>query len=218
MEQKFITVAGVLVLAGLALAFAIAFLVDGVSGRTEDIWVVQNTRLTHASIPSSENGSEISPKTTTENETSLRPVVTNNWSNVSKTSIKLKTIAHNQSAILISSPGEEQGMLLLINRNELETITGALTMEQRELAEKIALMDARVRDIIGAGVYNTDIQPLDRIQVKNSEEISANGTCVSIVFTTVNTTTCLNETTFFVHIDLDKENVIRVSPPFPARG
>ncbi|MCK9631466.1 MAG: hypothetical protein M0R30_07455 [Methanoregula sp.] len=217
MEQKFIAVTGVLILTGLIFAFAIAFLVDGVSGRTEDLWLVQNTQLTHASDPPSENGSEIIPKTTTENETYPRPVVSNNWSNASRTSIKLKTVAYNQSAALVSSPGGKLGMLLLIDRNDPETITGALTAEQRKQAEKIALADARVQDIIGAGMYNVDIQPLNRIQVKNSEEIPLRGTGVSIVFTTVNTTTARNETTFIVHVDLDKENVVRVSPPIPVR-
>ena len=213
MDRRFISVTGVLVLVGLTLAFAFAFFVGGESGRTEDIWLVQNTQLTKIPIPPSENGSVTIPKTVTGNETSPRPFVTTDTSTVSKTT--LKTIAYNQSAVLVSSPNGKLGLVQIIDRNNSEIKTGALTMEQRNLAEEIALADARVQNIIGAKMYNVDIQPLDRIQLKNSEEISANGTGVSIVFTTVNTTTVKNETTFFVHVDLDKEKVIRVSPPFP---
>jgi len=213
MDRRFISVTGVLVLMGLALAFAFAFFVGGESGRTEDIWLVQNTQLTKIPIPPSENGSVTIPKTVTGNETSPRPFVTTDTSTVSKTT--LKTIAYNQSAVLVSSPNGKLGLVQIIDRNNSEIKTGALTMEQRNLAEEIALADARVQNIIGAKMYKINIQPLDRIQVKNSEEISANGTGVSVVFTTVNTTTTLNETTFFVHVDLDKEKVIRVSPPFP---
>jgi len=213
MDRRFISVTGVLVLVGLTLAFAFAFFVGGESGRTEDIWLVQNTQLTKIPIPPSENGSVTIPKTVTGNETSPRPFVTTDTSTVSKTT--LKTIAYNQSAVLVSSPNGKLGLVQIIDRNNSEIKTGALTMEQRNLAEEIALADARVQNIIGAKMYNVDIQPLDRIQLKNSEEISANGAGVSVVFTTVNTTTSLNETTFFVHVDLDKEKVIRVSPPFP---
>jgi len=42
-----------------------------------------------------------------------------------------------------------------------------------------------------------------------------NGTRASVIFTTVNSSTTLNEATFFVHVDLEQENVIRVSPLFP---
>jgi hypothetical protein len=219
MDRRIIAVMGMLVLVGLALAFAVAFIVGGENGRAEDIWLVRDAQSTQAPSHPSEQGQDTILKTTPENETSPRPIVTTNWSNGSKVRT-LKIIANNQSAILISpeSPGGKPGMMYLLdidNRNDPETITGALTAEQRRLAEKIALADARVRDIIGAGMYNADMQPLNLIRAKDSENVSMNGTYASVAFTIVNTTTAKNETTFFVHVDLDKEKVIRVSPPFP---
>ncbi|MFA7694786.1 MAG: hypothetical protein WCX63_04550 [Methanoregula sp.] len=219
MDRRFIAVTGVLILAGLALAFAVAFIIGGESGRTEDIWLVRDTQSTQAPGQPSEKELDTVATTAPENETLPRPVVTTDWSNVSVRTLKI--LAHNQSAMLISpvSPDRKPGMMYLVGGlNDPETKTGALTPEQRKLAEKIALADTKVQAIVGAGMYNVDIQPLDRIQVKNSEEIPANGTGVSIVFTTVNTTTALNETVFFVHVDLDKEEVIRVSPLFPYVG
>jgi hypothetical protein len=214
MDRRFIAVMGVLVLVALALAFAVAFIVGGENGRTHDIWLVRDAQSTQAPGHPSEKELDTVPKTAPENETSPRSIVTTNWSNASVRTLKI--IAYNQSSILISSPSGKRGLLQIMDWNTSETKTRALTAEQRKLAENIALADARVQDIIGAGMYNVDIQPLDHIRVKNSEEISANGTGISIVFTTVNTTTALNETTFFVHVDLDKEKVIRVSPPFPC--
>ncbi|MDD5142186.1 hypothetical protein [Methanoregula sp.] len=216
MDRRIIAMMGMLVLAGLALAFAVAFIAGGENGRAEDIWLIRNTQSAQAPGHPSEKGLDSVLKTMPENETPPRPVVTTNWSNASKTTIKLETIAHNQSATLILYPDGKLGRLLLIDRNNPETKTGTLTPEQRNLAEDIALADARVREIIGAGMYTINIQSFDCIQVKNSEEIPLRGTGVSIVFTTVNTTTARNETTFIVHVDLDKENVVRVSPPIPV--
>jgi len=213
MDRRFIAVVGVLVLAGLVLAFAFAFIVGGENGRTEDIWLVQNPPLSKTTDLPSGNGSD-SPQTVMKTSTTPRPVVTTDFSNASKTTIEVKTLAHNQSAIMILFVGGKTEIIDITGDNP-EAEEKIFSTEQRKQAEKIALADARVQNIIGAGMYNIDIQPLDRIQVKNSEEISANGTGVSIVFTTVNTTTVKNETTFFVHIDLNKEKVIRVSPPFP---
>lgn len=213
MDRRLIAVMGLLVLAGLALAFAFVILVGDGNGRTEDIWLVQNTQSPEISGPLSEYGSETIRKTVTDNKTSPKPFATTAVSNVSK--ITLKTIAHNQSAVLVLSPSGKIGLLQILNWNNSELKTGALTLEQRNLAEEIALADTKVRNIIGAGMYNIDIQPLDYIRVKNSEEIPPNGNAASVVFTTFNATTTLNERTFFVHIDLVNKKVIRVSPMFP---
>jgi hypothetical protein len=213
MDRKFIAVTGVLILAGVALAFAFVFIVSGENGRAEDIWLVPNSPVSETSDLSSGTGSQpLQP--VVKNDTTPLPVVATNWSNVSVRTLKI--LAYNQSAMLLSpsSPGGKPGMMY-IDRNNSETKTGALTTEQRNLAEKIALADARVRDIIGAGMYTEDIQPLDTIRVKDSEDVSANGTYASIAFTLVNTTTAKNETAFFVHVDLDNNKVVRVSPTFP---
>jgi hypothetical protein len=213
MDRRVIAVMGLLVLEGLSLSFAFTIIICEDNGRTEDIWLVQNTQSPEISGPLSEYGSETSPKAVTDNETSHKPFETPGVSNVSK--ITLKTIAHNQSTVLVLSPSGKTGLLQILNWNNSESKTGALTVEQRNLAEEIALADARVRNIIGTGMYNIGIQPLNNIQVKNSEEIPPNGNAASIVFTTFNTTTTLNETTFFVHVDLANKKVIRVSPLFP---
>jgi len=201
MDQRFIAIMGVLILGGLCLAFAFAFIAGGDTGRTEGIWLVQNTQ----------SGSDAAPTIVTENGTSPQPRVTVDFSNASKKTIAVKTIAHNQSAILISFDGKTE--IIDITGNNPET--KVLSAEQRKLAEKIALADARVRDIIRASMYNVDIQPLARITRTDSAEIPANGMAASVTITIVNTTTARNETTFFVHVDLVNEKVIRISPLFP---
>lgn len=200
MDRKFIAVTGVLVLVGIALAFAFVFTVGGENGRTEDIWLVQNTQ----------SGSEMIPEIVTENAASPRSIVTVDFSNASKTTVKLKIIAHNQSAIMLSSGGKIE--IMEITGDNPDTRTGTLTMEQGTLAEKIALADTRVRNIIGTSMYNAEVQPLDSFTVKNSRDGITNGTRASVLFTTVNSTTTQDEATFFVHVDLAQENVIRVSP------
>ena len=93
--------------------------------------------------------------------------------------------------------------------------TEELSAEQIKLAEKIALSDTRVQNILGAGMYSADVHVLDSIHVENFEELSRNGTDVSVIFNIINTTTAENESAFFVHVDLDNGRVIRISPLFP---
>jgi len=211
MDRRFIAVTGILILTGVALAFAFVFIVSGENGKTEDIWLVPNPLESKNSDLSDSSGPD-SLQPGIKNDTTPRPAVTNDWSNVTK--ITLKILAYNQSAMLLLSPDGKRGFIQLNNTPETET--GTLTTEQRYQAEKIALADARVRDIIGAGMYTEEIQPLDMIRAKDFGKNSTNGTYVSLAFTMVNTTTAKNETTFFVHVDLDNSNVVRVSPAFPC--
>ncbi len=212
MDRRFIAVTGVLILTGVALACVFVFITSGENGRTEDIWLVPNTPVSKTSDQSTSLGPD-SLQPGIKNETTPRPVVTNNWSNASVRTLKI--LAYNQSAMLLSSavPGGKLGLLQIINTPEPET--GTLTLEQRKQAEKIALADTRVRDILGDGMYTEEIQPLDMIRAKDAGENSTNGTYISVAFTMVNTTTAKNETTFFVHVDLGNSNVVRVSPVFP---
>ncbi len=203
MDRKFITVMVVLVLLGIALAFAVVFTVGGENGRTEDIWLVRDTQ----------SGSGTIPEIATGNAPSPRPVVTVDFSNASKTTVKLTIRAHNQSAIMVSSGGKTE--IMEITGDNPDTGTGTLRMVQGKLAEKIALADTRVRNIIGTSMYNAEIQPLDSFTEKNSRDGIMNGTRASVTFTTVNSTTARDEATFFVHVDLVQENVIRVSPLYP---
>jgi len=202
MDRTFIAVTGVLVLVGMTLAFAFVVIPGGERGVTEDIWLVQDPQ----------SGSDTISKIVAENAASPRPVVTADFSNASKTTIKLKIIAHNQSAIMLSS-GEKIEIMEITGDNP-DTRTGSLTPEQKNQAEKIALADPGVQNILGAAMYNADIQPLDTFTVKDSQEILTNGARASIVFTTINATTTLDESIFFVHVDLVEEKVIRISPMF----
>jgi hypothetical protein len=203
MDRQFIAVTGVLVLLGIALAFAFVFTVGGENRRTEDIWLVRDTQ----------SGSGTIPEIATENAVSPRPVVTVDFSNASKTTVKLTIIAHNQSAIMLSSGGKIE--IMEITGDNPDTGTGTLRMVLGKIAEKIALADTRVRKIIGTSMYSAEVQPLDMFPVKDSGDDITNGTRASVTFTMVNSTTARDEATFFVHVDLAQENVIRVSPLFP---
>jgi len=214
MDRRFLAVTGLLILAGLALAFAFVFIVSGENGRAEDIWLVPNPLESKTSDQIPKTGSDL-VSAVAKNVTTPEPAVTNDFSNVSKTTIKFTTVAYNESAIMVSSP-EGKKAVLSIDRRYSDQEPTLLSTEQRKQAEKIALADARVRDIIGAGMYTEEIQPLDMIRAKDFGENTTNGTFVSIAFTMVNTTTAKNETTFFVHVDLGNSNVVRVSPVFPS--
>lgn len=214
MDKTNIAVMGLLILIGLGLAVTVVFIVGEETGRTEDLWIVQDPLAVSTSSSAPETGTKIISGTIPGNDTSPQPVETTDSTNTSVRTGKM--IASNQSALLVSLPSGKLGFLYIENRNNPETKTGVLTTEQRTRAEKIALADARVRDIIGAGMYTEEIQPLDIIQTKDSGDVSMsiNGTYVSVAFTIINTTTAKNETAFFVHVDLDNNKVVRVSPLF----
>lgn len=204
---------GLLILIGLGLALPAVFIIDGKTGRTEDLWFVQNPLAVSTSGSAPEKGTNLISGTVPGNDTSPLPVETTNFSN--DFSVRTaKMLAYNQSAVLLSFPGGKLGFLEITD-NDVEFKAKILSAEQKKLAEKIALADARVRDIIRASMYNVDIQPLARITRTDSAEIPANGMAASVTITIVNTTTARNETTFFVHVDLVNEKVIRISPLFP---
>ncbi len=213
MDKKNIAVLGLLILIGLGLAVTVVFIVGEETARSEDLWFVQEPLV--AGIPGSapENGQKLISGTVPGDDTLPQPVETTDFTNASVRTGKL--IAYNQSTILVSLPGGKLGFLEITD-NDAEFEAKILSTEQRKQAEKIALADARVRDILGAGMYTEEIQPLDMIGTKDSGENSTNGTYASVAFTMVNTTTAKNETTFFVHVDLGNGNVVRVSPAFPC--
>ncbi|MFA5331767.1 MAG: hypothetical protein WC342_05265 [Methanoregula sp.] len=213
MDKKNIAVMGLLILIGLGLALTVVFIVGGETGRTEDLWLVQDPLA--ASTPGSvlENGTNIISGTVPGNDTSPQPVETTDFTNASVRTGKM--IAYNQSAVLVSFPSGKLGLLEIADNEDVPEEAKIFSTEQRKQAEKIALSDARVQDIIGAGMYTEDIQLLDTIRVNDSRGSFTKGTYASITFTMVNTTTAKNETAFFVHVDLDNNKVIRVSPPFP---
>jgi hypothetical protein len=210
MDRRFIAVMGILVLAGLGLALTSA-VGNGEAVKNMDIWQVQGPHVIEMSGSSSGNGSEIIPEMVVENTTYPQPVETTDFSNASKKTSKI--LARNQSGLLIQLDGKPTpGIISLDNP---EAVNEKLTTSQKQLAEKIALADTRVQDIIGARMYNADIRPLNIFTVNDSKDVIMNGTRASVIFTTVNSSTTLNEATFFVHVDLEQENVIRVSPLFP---
>jgi len=198
---------GLLVLMGLALAFAVIFVPDG-NGRTEDVWLIHNPMATNASVLPHETGLGSIPKTDSVDSISHLTEMTDP-STANKTTGKV--LAQNQSALLLSF-GESSGTAIV----ELENSqTEQLSAEQIKLAEKIALSDTRVQNILGACMYSMDVHVLDYIHVENFDGFPQNGTDVSVIFTIINTTTAENESAFFVHIDLDNGRVIRISPMFP---
>lgn len=211
MDRRFVAVMGILVLAGLGLAFTSVIIGDGRMEKHEDIWLVRNPQPGKITDPYQESGIVKKPENVTENSLSSFPVETTNFSNVNKKTARV--IARNQSIILIQLDGKPApGIMTLENP---ETGQKTLTTEQKKLAEKIALADSRVRNIVGTSIYITEIQPLDTISMTGPGNNIPNQTRASVLFTTVNSTTALDESTFFVHVDLAHENVIRVSPMFP---
>ena len=210
MNRRFVAIMGVLVLAGLVLAFTSAIFGDDRMEKHEDIWLVQSPILMEIYGHSPEVGLEKIPEIVTGNSLSPSPVETTNFSNASKKTTRI--IARNQSVILIPRDGKPARGIITLDTPKTEPKT--LTTEQKKLAEKIALTDTGVRNSIGTSVYNAEVQPLDSFTVKDSRDGITNGTRASVLFTTVNSTTALDEATFFVHVDLVKENVIRVSPLF----
>ena len=210
MDQRFIAVIGVLVLTGLALAFAVAFLVGGDSGRTEDIWLVQNPPLTKTAPLPSGNGSETLLNSPAGNNTSLHPAGTANSSNVSKLTGKI--IGQNQSAFLLSIDGKPGPATITLDNPGTGPET--LTAEQKDLAEQVALADLRVQDLLGTSMYTVDIQPLRSVAVEGTGGATKGETGASVAFTTINTTTAKNEMTFFVHVDLGTGKVAGISPEF----
>lgn len=198
MDRRFIAVIGVLVLAGLALAFAVAFLTGEGACRTENIWLVQNPPLTKTDpLPSG-------------NETSCRPAGTTNTSTVSEFTGKI--IGQNQSALLLSFNGKPGTATIIVDNPQTGMQT--LTEEQKDFAEQVALSDSQVQNLLGASMYTMDVQPLRSVTVEDSGGATAEGTDVSIVFTTINTTMAKNETIFYVHVDLDSGKIAGISPVF----
>jgi len=208
MNGRNLVLMGLMVLIGLALAFAVIFVTDGNFGRTEDVWLIHNPMATNLSGLPHETGLGSNLKTESVDSTSHLSETTDS-STTNKTTGEV--LAQNQSALLLSF-GETSGTAIV----ELENSqTEQLSAEQIKLAEIIALSDTRVQNILGAGMYSADVHVLDNIHVENFEELPRNGTDVSVIFTIINTTTAENESAFFVHVDLDNGRVIRISPLFP---
>ena len=84
-----------------------------------------------------------------------------------------------------------------------------LTEEERKKAREIALSEPEVQNIIKGQKYTVEIKPAGMIITNEAGEVETKFNGASVVFR-------LEEgTIYFVHVDLEKGKVIRISPPIP---
>ncbi len=128
---------------------------------------------------------------------------------------------------ILKSRGERMGLemreggeIKVINKTGLEITIGdrngkrikapevrELTGEEREKARAVALSDPEVRNIIAGKNYELAIKPAGMIITNEAGEVETKFSGASLTFGLE------DGTIHFVHVDLAKEKVIRVSPP-----
>ena len=114
----------------------------------------------------------------------------------------------------------EDGEIKAVNETELRIAIGGregklikapevreLTKEEREKARKIALSDPEVQNIINGKSYEMKIRPAGVIITTEAGEVETKFNGASIMFELE------DGTVYFVHVDLEKGKVIRISPP-----
>ena len=82
-----------------------------------------------------------------------------------------------------------------------------LTEEERERAREIALSDPEVQNIMNGKSYEMKIRPAGVIITNEAGEVETKFNGASVMFELE------DGTIYFVHIDLEKGKVIRISPP-----
>lgn len=130
------------------------------------------------------------------------------------------TEIHKSSGEFMGLEMREGGEIKVINKTGLEITIGdrdgkrikapevrELTEEERERARAIALSDPEVRNIIAGKNYELAIKPTGVIITNEAGEVETKFNGASVSFTLE------DGTVYFVHVDLAKEKVIRVSPP-----
>jgi len=114
----------------------------------------------------------------------------------------------------------ENGEIKAVNETELRiAIVGGegklirapkvreLTEEERERAREIALSDPEVQNIINGKSYEMKIRPAGVIITNETGEVETKFNGASVMFELE------DETIYFVHVDLERGKVIRISPP-----
>lgn len=84
-----------------------------------------------------------------------------------------------------------------------------LTEEEREKAIEIAFSDPEVQNIIKGKNYETEIKPMGMVIINEAGEVETEFNGASVVFELE------DGTVYFVHVDIEKGKVIRISPPIP---
>ena len=105
----------------------------------------------------------------------------------------------------------ETGLRIAIGGREGKLIKAPevreLTEEERESAREIALADPEVQNIINGKSYEMKIRPAGVIITTEAGEVETKFNGASVMFELE------DGTIYFVHIDLEKGKVIRISPP-----
>jgi hypothetical protein len=107
--------------------------------------------------------------------------------------------------------GNETGIRIAIGGKESKLIRAPdireLTEEERAKAREIALSDLEVQNIINGKNYEMEIRPTGVIITNEVGEIETKFSGASVMFELE------DGTIYFVHVDLEKGKVIRMSPP-----
>ena len=116
----------------------------------------------------------------------------------------------------------EDGEIKAVNETELRIAIGGregklirapkvreLTEEERERAREIALADPEVQNIINGKSYEMKIRPTGVIITTEAGEVETKFNGASVMFELE------DGTIYFVHVDLEKGKVIRISPLIP---
>lgn len=82
-----------------------------------------------------------------------------------------------------------------------------LTEEEREKAREVALPDPEVQNLIKGKNYEMEIRPTGVIIINEAGEVETKFNGASVMFELE------DGTVYFVHVDLGKDKVIRISPP-----
>lgn len=114
----------------------------------------------------------------------------------------------------------EGGKIKVVNETEIRIAIGGgegkwirapsvreLTEEERAKASEIALSDTEVQNIINGKNYEMEIRPAGMIITNETGEVETRFNGASVMFTLE------DGTIYFVHVDLEKGKVIRISPP-----
>lgn len=114
----------------------------------------------------------------------------------------IKTGKETEASITVVISGREREMIKVPKVREL-------TGEERKKAREIVLSDPEVQNIISGLIYTLEIKPAGMIITNKVGEVETEFDGASVVFRLE------DGTVYFVHVDLEKERIIRISPPIP---
>jgi len=106
----------------------------------------------------------------------------------------------NETEIRIAIGGKDGKLIRVPEVREL-------TEEEREKASEVALSDPEVQNIINGNNYEMEIRPTGVIITNEAGEVETKFNGASVMFELE------DGTIYFVHVDLEKGKVIRISPP-----